>query len=151
MAIQRWDPFHDLVQMQQRMNRMFEEYLARSGAPGEVEALAAGGFRPPLDLVELPERYLVRADLPGVDAAKVQLEIEGGKLNLTGERTPDPSIPREAYLKAERPFGRFAIQLALPPSVDRQQIVASHKDGVLEVTLPKRRQEVPGRIKVDAK
>jgi len=149
MAIQRWDPLRDLIQIQEKMNRLFEDVLARSSAPGGVETLAYSGWKPPVDVLEKGDRYILRADLPGVAGPEVGLEVEDGTLILSGERKMDTSVPREAYLRVERPYGHFAIQISLPPSVDSRSIEASHSEGVLEVVLPKRQEEIPNRIRVE--
>ncbi len=144
MAIQRWDPQRDLVRLQENVKQMFEEVLGRSSWQSSAERSRPADWKPPLDLLEEPGQYLLRADLPGVAAADVQLRIENGNLLVFGERKIDPA----AYLRMERPTGRFSAQVALPPSVDRQRIQASHRNGVLEVMLPKREEEIPSRIEV---
>ncbi|HET9298633.1 MAG TPA: Hsp20/alpha crystallin family protein [Candidatus Polarisedimenticolaceae bacterium] len=151
MAIQRWDPVRDLMALQERMNRLFDDAFARSSGPREVEDLASGGFRPPVDLFETADRYVLRVDLPGVTPGEVELQAEGTHLLLRGERKMDGEVGRDSFLRLERPYGPFALQIALPPSVDRTGIQAAHRDGVLEVTLPKRREDGPARIKVDVK
>ena len=78
----------------------------------------------------------------------MQLEVENGTLALRGERKAEASVAPDAYLRSERPHGRFSLQLALPPSIDRQKIRATHRSGVLEIVLPKRREEPPSRIQV---
>ena len=148
MAIQRWDPFRDLVRLQDRVNRLFDESLARSGAARPADAAARPSWQPPVDLFEASDRYVIRADLPGVESASVDLQIEEGELVLRGERTLDPSVPRERYLRLERPHGTFVLRMALPDSVDRVGIEASHRNGVLEVTLPKRKEEPLGRVRL---
>jgi HSP20 family protein len=148
MAIERRNPLRDILHLQQRMNRLFEEMLARDTGAEETEATPPGGWKPPVDVVEQAERYLLRVDLPGVSPAEVQVEVEEDTLVLRGDRPMDPAIPRESYLRNERPHGRFHLRLALPPSVDRERVKASHGNGVLEVALPKRRAEPAGRIRV---
>lgn len=151
MATQRWDPLRDLIRVQENINRMFEELLARSGENERGETLIRTGWKPAVDVVEQPDRYLLLADLPGMTSSDVDLEIEDSTLILRGERRGDPSITRESLLREERPRGRFSLQIALPPSVDRQGIRASHRDGVLEVTLPKREDRSQGRIKIQVR
>jgi len=145
MAIQRWDPLRDLSELQARMNRLFEETLARSSAGDEADATA---WRPPVDLYEETDRYVVRADLPGVSAADVDIRVDDGTLHLEGQRTVDGGVARESYLRVERPRGRFAVQLALPPSVEQAGIRATHRNGVVEIELPKRRAAAPSRIEI---
>ncbi len=144
MAIQRWDPQRDLVRLQENVKQMFDEVLGRSSWQSSDERTTPADWKPPLDLLEEPGHYLLRADLPGVAASDVELRIENGNLLLYGER----KIDQAAYLRMERPTGRFSAQIALPPSVDRQNIQANHCNGVLEVLLPKRKEEAPSRIEV---
>jgi len=151
MAIQRWDPLRDLLRIQERVNELFEDVVSRSAGPKGAETLTYTGWKPPVDVFEEAERYVLNADLPGVSSSDVELEVEDGTLILRGERKIDPAVPRESYLRVERPYGHFSLQISLPPSVDREKIGASHRDGVLEVVLPKRLEEVPSRVKVEVK
>ena len=150
MAIQRWDPQRDMIDLQGRMNRLFDEALSRSVGSEPAEALGSTVWRPPVDLIEEPARYVLRADLPGVGASDVEIQVEDGKLVLRGERRLDAGLSRENYLRVERPQGRFAVQITLPPSVQHNAIRATHRNGVVEVFLPKRKDEPPSRIEVSS-
>ncbi|MDH3628115.1 MAG: Hsp20/alpha crystallin family protein, partial [Acidobacteriota bacterium] len=96
MAIQRWDPVRDLVELQNRLNRMFEDVLSRSDGSGDG---IAAGWHPPVDLHEEPNRYVLRVDLPGVTADEVDIQIENGMLRLRGERGVDESETRENHMR----------------------------------------------------
>ena len=150
MAIQRWDPRRDLADLQKRMNQMFDGALARSVGP-DGGAVVTEGWKPPVDLFEDGERYVLRADLAGVAATDVNIRIDDGTLHLRGERKPDQNVARESYLRVERPTGRFAVEVSLPPSVDQKAIRASHKNGVIEILLPKKREQTPSQIQVSPK
>jgi HSP20 family protein len=147
MAIQRADPLRDLVQLKQTVNRMFDDALARSSV-SEKQSLGAATWTPPLDLVEEPRRYVMRVDLPGVGPSDVEINVEAGRLTLRGQRRTDSGVPRDAYLRVERPSGPFTLQLTLPESVDAGEIHAQHANGVLEIVLPRRTAERPGRIEI---
>lgn len=147
MAIQRIDPLRELADLQARVSRMFDETLARAFTPVGAEDPTA--WTPPVDLVEEGARYLLRADLPGVASADVEVQVEGGVLRVRGERRRDPGFARESYLRAERPAGRFALQLQLPPSVEPGTIRASQRDGVLEIELPKRQAAARERVHIE--
>jgi len=147
MAIQRWDPFRDLLRLQDRVNRLFDESLARSGTADGAHESTRPAWQPPVDLFEAADRYVVRADLPGVEGSSVDLQVEDGELVLRGERAFDPAVPREHYLRLERPHGAFVLRMALPDSVDRSAIGASHRNGILEVTLPKRKDQPRGPVR----
>lgn len=149
MAIQRRDPLREMRRLKDRMNRLFDETLSHASGPGEAET-PPGGYRPPLDLLEQPDAFLLLADLPGVRPGDLSIEVDKGVLHLRGERRLDPSLPADSYLRVERPHGRFALQLTLPSSVDPKGIQAVSREGIVRITLPKRRRaEEDGRLKVD--
>lgn len=150
MAIQRWDPLRDLMDLQERMKQLFAEALSRSSGTDGGESLGATGWRPPVDLFEEVDRYVLRADLPGVAARDVEIQVENGVLVVRGERKVDANVSRESYLRIERPHGKFSAQISLPPSVDPKAIRAMHRNGVIEIVLPKRKDAPPSRIEVSA-
>src|SRR5262245_38036035 len=137
MAIERWDPQRELVRLQETVNRIFEEALRRSTVPTGGDRTRVGDWRPPLDLFEEAEHFVLRVDLPGVAPGEVELRVEDTFLLLEGERRGD----REVFLRMERPVGRFSARVALPPNVDRQEVHATQRNGVLEIVLPKKKQE----------
>ena len=141
MVIQRWDPLRDLMALHDRINRLFEESIARSGGLRPAESPAASSWTPPVDLHEEPGRFVLRADVPGVPGGSIALEVNGSELILRGEKAAETAVPRDAYLRMERPSGAFALRLSVPESVDRAAIQASCRDGVLEVVLPKKKDE----------
>lgn len=151
MAIQRWDPVRDLLTLKERLNDLFEDVLARSGVDEGLETMARNGWRPAVDLFEEPSRYVVRVDLPGVPPADVEIEVDQGALHVRGERRMDLGVPRESYLRVERPQGRFALSLQLPQSVDRGSVQAQHREGVLEIVLPRRKNEGPSKVRVEVR
>jgi len=144
MAIQRWDPERDLVRLRGDVNKMFEEVLGRTGGSPAGGTARPGDWKPPLDLYEESGQFVLRADLPGLAPGEIEIRIDDGRLVLGGERKSQQA----AYLRMERPFGRFSAQVALPPSVDPTRIRATHRNGVLEVLLPKKQGEAPSRIDV---
>lgn len=139
MAIQRWDPLRDLMVLHERVHRLFEESIARSGGLTSAESLPAAAWAPPVDLHEEPGRFLLRADVPGVASASLTLEVNANEMVIRGERAVDPVVPRDAFLRKERPSGPFVLRLTVPDAVERAAIQASQRDGVLEVVLPKKK------------
>ena len=88
----------------------------------------------------------------GHRAARIlaEIQIESGMLVLTGERKMDSAVPSDRFLRIERPYGRFSAQVSLPPSVDPHAIRAAHRNGVIEIVLPKRKETPPSRIEVSS-
>ena len=140
MAIQRWDPLRDLMVLHERVHRLFEESIARSGGLSPSESLTVSSWTPPVDLHEEAGRFLLRADIPGVAGSSVALEINDNEMVIRGERAAETAVTRDAFLRKERPSGPFVLRLTVPDAVDRTAIQASQRDGVLEVVLPKRKE-----------
>lgn len=148
MALTRWDPFRDLVTLQERMNRLFEDSLSRSKTTDEM---AMGAWTPAVDIFETPEEVVLRADLPGVDLADIDVRIENSMLTLRGERKFLKEAKDEDYHRIERSYGTFSRSFQLPGAIDQGGIKATHKEGVLQVHLPKREETRPKQIKVEVK
>jgi|SRR5688572_13551966 len=149
MALTRWDPFRDLVTLQERMNRLFEDSLSRSKTTDQE--MAMGAWTPAVDIFETPETIVLKADLPGIDEKDIDVRIENNVLVLRGERKFVKEAKEEDYHRIERSFGVFSRTFQLPGTIDQGGISAVHKDGVLEVHLPKREDTKPKQIKVDVK
>ncbi len=147
MTLTRWDPFRDLVSLQERMNKLFEDSLARSNAADQE--LTSGAWTPAVDIYETPEEIVLRADLPGVGPGDVDLRIENNTLTLRGERKFLKEATEEDYHRIERSYGTFSRSFQLPGSVDQGAIKAGQRDGVLEVHMPKRPDTRPQQIKVE--
>ena len=148
MAVVKWDPFRDLVSIQDRMNRLFEQTLSRSR--GE-EGVTATTWTPAVDIYETADTILMKAELPGVAREDIQIQIDGNTLTLKGERRFARDVQEESYLRIERAYGSFHRSFALPATVQQENVRAVLKDGVLELTLPKAEDSKPKRISVDVR
>ena len=149
MAIDRWDPVRDLRHLKERVDTLFQDVLGRAGTEAAPEV--PGAWRPAVDVWEEGDCYHVRVDLPGVASDDVNVEIEDGVLHIRGERRTGGSVPREDFLREERPHGRFALSMALPATVDSQGIEARQRDGVLEILVRNKRDDRASRVRVELK
>jgi len=148
MAVVKWDPFRDLVSIQDRMNRLFEQTLSRSR--GE-EGVTATTWTPAVDIYETADTIVMKAELPGVTREDIHIQIDGSTLTLKGERRFARDVQEESYLRIERAYGSFYRSFALPATVQQESVRAVLKDGVLELTLPKAEDSKPKRISVDVR
>jgi HSP20 family protein len=148
MAVVKWDPFRDLVSIQDRMNRLFEQTLSRSR--GE-EGVTATTWTPAVDIYETADTIVMKAELPGVTREDIHIQIDGSTLTLKGERRFARDVQEESYLRIERAYGSFHRSFALPATVQQENVRAVLKDGVLELTLPKAEDSKPKRIAVDVR
>jgi HSP20 family protein len=147
MAVVRWEPFRDLLSLQDRMNRMFDESY-RGGRGASDDWALGGSWAPAVDIYEHQGNIVLTAELPGVDAKDVDVRVENNVLTLRGERKFENEVKREKYHRVERAYGTFSRSFTLPNVVDTEKIKAEYKDGVLQVTLPQREEAKPKQIQV---
>jgi HSP20 family protein len=148
MAIVRWEPFRDLVSLQERMNRLFDDSFRGVARSGEEDWALGGSWAPAVDIFEHEGNIVLKAELPGVEAKDVDIRVENNVLTLRGERKFDSEVTRESYHRVERSYGTFSRSFTLPTVVDTGNIKAEFKEGVLRVTLPKREEAKPKQIAI---
>ncbi len=149
MAIVRWmDPFRDVMGIQDRMNRLFEDFLVRGR--GRDEGIETGTWLPAVDIYETDDDVIVKAELPGLTKDEVGVEVKGGVLTLRGERKLEKEVKEENYHRVERSYGTFVRSFTLPVSVDEDRVSAKLADGVLEIRLPKKAEAKPKQIRIAA-
>lgn len=145
MSLVRWDPFRDLLSLQERMNRLFDDRLARF-RPGE-ESLT-GTMLPPVDIYENADALVLEADIPGLDMNDLDIRVENNTLTIRGERKLAAEVQEENRHRVERIYGSFTRSFALPSTVDPEKIEASYDNGVLRLTMAKREETKPKQIKI---
>jgi len=150
---ERWDPLRDLVTLQERMNRLFEEAAHRQtgsrGAGEEGAEVERGDWLPAADVYESEQEFTIALDLPGVARESLDIGLHEERLTIRGERAAEHAGARQR--RGERPHGRFIRSFSLPGVVDREAITADYKDGVLQLHLPKRREQPPRRVEIRVK
>ncbi len=142
------DPWRDFGTLQERINRMFDETM-RALSPQEGEELERGAWMPAVDIHETDDEYVVKADLPGLKKEDIQIDLKDSTLTLKGEKRFEEKVSKDNYIRTERAYGTFVRSFTLPHNVDSEKIKASYKDGVLELTLPKKEEAKPKQIKVE--
>ncbi len=140
MTIVRYEPWTFVSRLQRQLDR----------ALGEVVNGATVSWIPHVDVREEAERFVVAADLPGVEAKDIEVTAEQGVLTIKGERRSEKKSSKDGYASVERASGTFLRRFTLPESVDAEAIKATHVNGVLEISIPKRPTEQPRRISVQA-
>ena len=129
--VPRWESFSGLTTLRHEMDRLFERFLGREASPlGEVE--------PAIEVAETPAAVIVKAQVPGVSKENLQVNVTDNALTLKGEVQEDKTTEEKNYHRREFHYGAFARTITLPTTVQAEQATAQLKDGVLEVTIPKR-------------
>ncbi len=146
MAIQRWEPFREIVSLRDAVNSLLQESFVRPGS-----LLANGGHAMvPLDIAETENEFIVKASLPGVRPEDVQITAHGDTLTIRGEIKAEEEKKGEHYHLRENRYGQFqrTVTLSIPISADKAQ--AHFENGVLTLTLPKAEEARPKQIKIGA-
>ena len=142
------EPWNMMEKFQHDMNRLFDE--ARHGWPakGDDSSVVTSRWTPAVDIKEEPDRYVLKADVPGIDPKDIEVTMENGVLILKGERSHEEREETENYKRMERVYGMFYRRFSLPDTADAEQIRATCRNGVLEVVIPKHAKLQPRRIEV---
>jgi HSP20 family protein len=138
MTIVRYDPWAFVGRLHRQLDQAFDSDTA------------SVSWLPHVDVREEAERFVVVADLPGVDGKNIEITADKGVLTIRGERRVESKAASEGFERVERASGTFLRRFTLPESADAEAIKATHVNGVLEVSIPKRPQEQPRRISVQA-
>jgi HSP20 family protein len=154
------NPFTLMRRMAEDMDRLFQDFGFANAVPSISNAAAAHdpwlharsiaqGWAPQIETLRRGDRLIIRADLPGLKRDDVKVEVDGDVLAISGERRNEREDNRDDYYRSERNYGRFYRAIPLPEGANADDINASFRDGVLEVSLPapraiaaRRRQEI---------
>lgn len=145
MNIIHYQPWGLMNRLHREIDQIFGENAAATAAAGDT--LAA--WTPAVDVHEETDRFVVRADLPGVEPADIQVTAEEGVLTIRGTRKAEQRTEKSGYERFERVTGSFLRRFTLPETVHSEAIKARHVNGVLELTLPKQAKPEPKRIAID--
>lgn len=146
MAIIRWDPFRDLVTLRERMNRLFED--AVSTARSEEKDMISSTWAPAVDIYEDEKSLVLTAEIPGINEKDVEIKIEDNTLSIHGERKLEKETKEENYHRIERAYGSFYRSFTLPNHIDQDKIQAEHENGMLKITMPKKAELQPRKVKI---
>lgn len=140
---QQWNPLQDLVLLQDRMNRLFEDATQRRANTDAGDEFERADWTPAADIYENASGYVIAIDLPGLSRDAVEIDVDDNRLMVKGTRSVDESKHR-----SERPRGKFLRTFSIPGSVDQAGIGADYKDGVLQIRLPKRQEQKAQKITI---
>ena len=147
MSLVRWDPFRDVVVLQDRINRIFDDAFPRNRAGENNVGLCA--WQPAVDIYETDAAIVLDAVLPGVRKEDVTVVVKDNILTITGDRSSDLIIEEDSYFCRERCFGTFSRSFSMQHHVNPEKISAKFKNGVLTVSVPKPDNEKPRQVTVN--
>jgi len=141
--ITRYTPRNDFRTLQ---SRFFEPFFGRFNFVDDN--LPSGTWAPPVDVAEDTEKIHVKVEVPGMDEKDLRVNFEDGLLTVSGERQFERKEDRN-YHRIERAYGSFVRTFSLPRTVDAGAIVASYRNGVLEIEIPKKEEAKPKQIQIN--
>ena len=144
-ALMRWDPFRELAEMSDRLNRMATRPVTRTNGK---EALTVADWMPTVDISETAGEYVIQAELPEVKKEDVKVTLEEGVLTIQGQRRQEKDEKTTKYHRIERSYGTFVRSFSLPDQVNESGVNAEFKDGVLSLHIPKSEMAKPRAIEV---
>ena len=144
-TITRFEPFSVAGTLQDQINRVFNDVLARGGEDSNLTTWA-----PAVDIFETEHELVVKADLPDIDPKDLDIRVENNILTIRGERKFEKKVDQDNYLRVERAYGSFARSFSLATTVNTDAIKADYQNGVLTLSIPKREEAKPKQIKVNA-
>jgi len=144
-AVERWEPFRGVNEIQGEMNRLLDSFFGRPATLMTGERMWA----PLADMYETKDDLLVTFELPGVREKEVSVSITGDVLTVKGERRFERDVEDEGFHRLERVYGKFERSMPLPIPVQADKVKATYRDGVLEIRLPKVEEVKPKEIKIE--
>jgi len=149
MSLIRYEPFTMLDRLHLELNRLGASDRLKGDLENEDKSnVITSHWRPAVDIREEDNRFVILADIPGVNPEDIEITMEDSVLTIKGERTYATEEEREGYKRSERTQGTFYRRFSLPDTTDADKIEASGKNGVLEIVLPKQEKVQPRKISV---
>ena len=143
MAITRWDPFREVVALQNRFNTLFRDLNEGEGT------LTTASFIPAVDVYEDEKKVVLKLEVPGIEEKDLDVSVENNTLTVKGERKFEKEEKEENFHRIERRYGSFYRAFTLPTTVDTESVAASYNAGVLKLELKKKPEAQPKQIKVN--
>lgn len=141
-------PDLSLRRFRNEMDRLFDRFLGTPEAGGIEPFGLRALWKPAIDIAETEREITIRAELPGVDAKDLEVNLSGRTLSLSGEKRESKENRGENFHQVERRFGSFRRMIELPAEVDPDSVVAEHKHGVLHVTMRKTTASATRRVPI---
>jgi HSP20 family protein len=143
MAITRFDPFRDVVTLQNRLNSLFRDFNDGDSP------LTTASFVPAVDIYEDPQKVVLKLEVPGIEEKDLDVRVENHTLTVKGERKFEKEEKEENFHRIERRYGSFYRAFTLPSTVDAENVGATYNAGVLRLELRKKAEAQPKQIKVN--
>ncbi len=146
MDLVRWEPRRGLSKS------FFDDFFDMIESPGRSRRnwVDGGLWAPAVDLIDKKDKLFAKVELPGIEKKDVKLSINDSNLTIQGEMKKDEETKDDNYYYRERAYGTYSRTISLPTEVDKENIKAKFKNGILEITMPKKPEVQPKEITIEA-
>jgi HSP20 family protein len=146
MDLVRWDPRRNLTR------GFFDDFFDMMEIPnrGRRNWFDGGMLSPAVDLIDKQDSLVAKVELPGIEKKDVKLSLNDSNLTIQGELKKDEETKKEDYYYRERAYGSYSRTISLPTEIDKEKIKAKFKNGILEITMPKKPEVKPKEITIEA-
>ncbi len=141
MALIRWDPFREMEMIRRQMNRLFYDLESNNRDNSDLAPTVEGSWIPAVELQNADENLILKAEVPGVDAKDLDVQVMPDAVAIAGEHRYEKRTEEKGHLRSELRYGSFRRIIPLPTQVHNDQVKADLKDGILTLTLPKVEEE----------
>ena len=148
MNVVRYEPWGLLRRFHDDVNQLFDDSPLGSAAEGDRSSIVTSNWTPAVDIKEEDQRFVLKADIPGVDPKDIDITMDDGVLTIKGDRKHESEEEANGYTRVERSHGIFYRRFSLPDTADAERVTAKGENGVLEVVIPKHEKVQPRRITV---
>ncbi len=148
MDLVQWRPFREVSRLRREMDRLWDDYF---GAGRRALQPLGEAWSPVVDVSETGDTVTVKAEIPGLEAKDIDINIVGDVLTIKGEKKSEREEKGENYHLVERSYGSFSRSLKLPAAVQVDKVEAEYKNGVLTIACPKKEEVKPKAIEIKAK
>lgn len=145
MALIRWQPFRELDEMQQEMNRLFDNFGFNSSLAQKDNFT---NFVPPAEMEESEDAIQVRLEVPGMNPDDLDVQVNAESISIRGERKSESTTEDKGIKRSEFRYGTFQRVIPLSSRINQNDVQANYNNGVLELTLPKAEEEKQKAVKV---
>lgn len=142
MRLKVWEPNRGF----RPIHRDFERFFGWD--PEQTEELNEANWSPKVDIYETQDNYVINAELPGLTKDQINIDVNDNTLTIKGEKKFEEKVEKDNYVRVERSYGTFSRSFVLSDNVNTEGITANYKEGILELTLPKKEEAKPKEIKV---
>ena len=150
-SIRPWHPLESIDEIERRIEDLFGRELVYPSFWRQQSPTEEKDWVPRVEMIEMDDKYLIKAELPGMKKEDIDISVTGDTLTLKGHRQAESDIKEDDYHLCERSYGSFFRSITLPSSVKADEIEAKYEDGMIEVSLPKQADTQPKKIEVKVK